>query len=303
MLKYVIQRVVLAFITLFIVLSLTYILIAALPAQKMVGSDAQLFAFYTDQVNLGFALDFRNEQTGLGERLWRFTDSSGVEHWFYKKPVFDQYISWLRNIVTKWDWGRSTSLKINYSAMGIIAEKLPTSLILNIFSVIVSVPLGILLGIIAGLKKNTKTDHIISTTVMIFISIPSFVVITFLLWILSYQLGWLPTQWPSKIAPIEDRIRGFIIPVLSLSFGSICGYCRFVRAELCEVMSSEYLLLARTKGLTKNQAITRHALKNAFVPIVETCLGNVIDIRDDASLNADVPICVITPYVFIIPLS
>ena len=63
-----------------------------------------------------------------------------------------------------------------------------------------------------------------------------------------------------------------------LSFGSICGYCRFVRAELCEVMESEYLLLARTKGLTRRQAIIRHAMKNAMVPIFPSILAEFIGI-------------------------
>ena len=63
---------------------------------------------------------------------------------------------------------------------------------------------------------------------------------------------------------------------MALSFGSICGYCRFTRAELTEVMSSDFLLLARTKGLTKAQSITRHAMKNAMVPILPSILAEVI---------------------------
>ena len=141
-----------------------------------------------------------------------------------------------------------------------------------------SVPIGIALGIWAALKKNKLTDHIISTTVMVFISVPSFVLITFLLLILCYNNQILPTQWPSSTAPMETKILGYIIPVFCLSFGSICGYCRFTRAELCEVMSSDYLLLARTKGLTKKQAILRHALRNAMVPIVPSILAEFIGI-------------------------
>lgn len=278
MTKYIIQRIVLAFITAFIILSLTYILVASLPAQKMVGEDAQLFAFYQDQVKLGFAVVFDREKSGYGDYLWKFTDATKQTYVYYKTPVLQQYFRWMGNIITKWDWGRSTSIKLNFSAIKIIGDRLPVSLYLNIISTVISVPLGIALGIVAGLKKNTLTDHTISTLVMVFRSIPSFVVITFLLWIFAYQLDWLPTQWPSVLAPTREKVLGFIIPVCALSFGSICGYCRFVRAELCEVMSSEYLLLARTKGLTKNQAITRHALKNAFVPILPSILAEFIGI-------------------------
>ena len=88
-------------------------------------------------------------------------------------------------------------------------------MLLNIISTIISVPLGIVLGIVAALKKNKKTDHIISTLVMILISIPSFILITFLLYLFCYETGWLPSKWPSVEAPLKTRILAFIIPVAS----------------------------------------------------------------------------------------
>ena len=148
----------------------------------------------------------------------------------------------------------------------------------NIFAVLISLPLGIGLGILAGLKKNTWVDHTISTVVMIFISIPSFVIISFLIYLLAFKTGWLPTMWPTKDQSSITKVLAYIIPLMALSFGTVCGYTRTVRAELCEVMSSEYLLLARTKGLTKNQAITRHALRNAFVPILPGVLASFLGI-------------------------
>ena len=96
--------------------------------------------------------------------------------------------------------------------------------------------------------------------------------------IFAYELNWLPSTWPADTASTIVKIKGYIIPVFCLSFGSICGYCRFVRAELCEVMESEYLLLARTKGLTRRQAIIRHAMKNAMVPIFPSILAEFIGI-------------------------
>lgn len=277
--RYVVKRLVLAFITLFIVLSLTFILLAMLPPSKTVGNANQVFAFYSDQARLGFMKVFSSEVSGYGEIIYKWTDDvTGRAMYFYKTPVMEQYFRWIGNIVTKWDWGTSSQIKVNASALGLIGQRLPVSMSLNIISVVISVPLGILLGILAGLKKNTWIDHLISTLVMIFISIPSFVTITFMVWIFGYNLGWLPTQWPSVLDPTSAKILGYIIPVFSLSFGSVCGYCRFVRAELCEVMSSEYLLLARTKGLTKNQAIVRHALRNAFVPILPSILAEFIGI-------------------------
>ena len=284
MLKYSIKRIILAFITCFIILTLTFILIKLLPTTKAVGTAEQVFAYYNKQVTLGYMVDFQTPNPAYGDLIYSVRDSSLKWHYFYVRPVMEQYGAWITNIFTKWDWGTSTKIKINFSAMSIIFDRLPTTFFINIISTVLAVPLGILLGIWAGLKKNKPTDHIISTLVMIFISIPSFVVISLLIFIFGYQLHWLPTIWPASTDPTHIRVLGYFIPVLALSFGSICGYCRFVRAELCEVMSSEYLLLARTKGLTKNQAITRHALKNAFVPILPSILAEIIGLLGGSTI-------------------
>ena len=108
--------------------------------------------------------------------------------------------------------------------------------------------------------------------------------IQLLIYVIVYVLNWLPPQYPSPTAPVSQKILGYFIPVISLSFGSICGYARFTRAELCEVMSSEYLLLARTKGLTKRQAILRHALRNAMVPIIPSILAEFIGIMSGSMI-------------------
>lgn len=280
MLKYSIKRIILALITAFIILTLTFFLVKSLPPRGVITSDDNVrYAFYVDQVNLGYVLDMPSEAKWLAdEPLALIKFDNGVEHWFYQKPIADQYFAWIGNIVTKWDWGRSTVLEPNSSAINIIFSRLPVSVSVNVIAVFVSVPLGIALGILAGLKKNTWIDHTISTLVMIFISIPSFVVITFMVYILAFKGGLLPTIWPTPDQSTQTKVLAYIIPVLSLSFGSVCGYTRFVRAELCEVMSSEYLLLARTKGLTKTQAITRHALRNAFVPILPSILAEFIGV-------------------------
>lgn len=276
MVKYVIKRIILSFFTLFIIVSLTFILLKLLPYERPIGSDSVQVAYYDRQYNLGYVyrLDAATDQ--YGELLYKSPSVKGKSNYYYQIPVMTQYVNWLKNIVTEWDWGDSKYIQPNVKASVIIMKKLPYSLRLNIWSVIFSVPLGIFLGILAALKKNTAVDHFISTMVMVFISIPSFVLITFALAILSYNLGWLPSTWPTDTAPLAMRIRGYIIPVFCLSFGSICGYCRYTRAELCDVLESDYLLLARTKGLTRRQAITRHALKNAMVPIFPSIISEFV---------------------------
>ena len=278
MLKYSLKRIVLAFLTAFIILTLTFFLMKSLPPRGVVSpNEGTRIAFYVDQVNLGYFVEKHELVPSLGDPLYQYQDkSTGLWSYFYVKPAIDQYFAWLGNIVTKWDWGRSTVIEPNSSAIGLIAERLPASMSINIIATVLSVPIGIAFGILAGLKKNTWVDHLISTLVMVFISIPSFVIISLLIYFLAFQAEWLPTAWPTPDQAVGTRILGFFIPVVSITFGSVCGYTRFVRAELCEVMSSEYLLLARTKGLTKNQAIVRHALRNAFVPILPAILADFI---------------------------
>lgn len=283
MTKYVIKRILLALFTTFIILSLTFILIKIMPFPMPMGSKIEAQnAYFLKQVELGYVLAFDSPQEQLGEYIFKYTTSGSLTNtqttYYYVKPVLSQYFSWLANIFTKWDWGVSNKIQPNVEVIRIILGRLPNTIKINIWSVIISVPLGILLGIIAALNKNKMTDHVISTSIMIFISIPSFIIITFLILIFAYNLHWLPTQWPVPTDPLITRIKGYVIPVVALSFGSICGYCRFTRAELCEVMASDYLLLARTKGLTKRQTITRHALRNAMVPIVPSILAEFVGI-------------------------
>ena len=276
--KYVLKRICLAFVTTFIILSLTFILIKLLPFQRPIGGDTQQIAYFDKQYHLGYVYRLDHAVDTYGDLLYKSPSDHGRANYYYQVPVLEQYVHWLRNIVTKWDWGYSKSFQPNVSASVIIMSRIGYSIKLNIFSVIFSVPIGILLGIWAALKKNSMTDATISTMVMVFISIPSFVLISFALRIFAYDLNILPSTWPPDTAPLATRVKGYIIPVFCLSFGSVCYYCRYTRAELCEVMESEYLLLARTKGLTRRQAIIRHALKNAMVPIFPVILGEFIGI-------------------------
>lgn len=230
------------------------------------------FQFYEREVKLGYMV--RIYASGSVPPK---ADASVVingQHIYYKTvPVFKQYFNWLKNILTDWDWGTSSTIQPGASAMTIIGARLPVTLKLNVWAMLLSVPLGFGFGIWAALKKNTLTDHVITILTMVFISVPSFVLIAYLMKWLGYDSGLLPTQWPSVDAPLADRVRGYIIPVSALSFGTIAGFTRMTRAELTEVMSSEFLLLARTKGLTKSETVLRHALRNAMVPLVPMIIG------------------------------
>ena len=276
MFKYVLKRVGFVFLVAFINITVTFLLIKSLPVERPIGQMKQQIAYCEEQVSLGYFYRFNEEQKNLGPYVLVTDDQKPV--YYYQVPVEEQYFKWLKNIITKWEWGVSEQIEPNVKVTVIIKERLPNTMKLNIIATVLSVPIGILLGIWAALKKNSLIDHTISTMVMIFISIPNFVLISIMILIFAYNLNWVPSKFPNPGASTLTFIKAYFIPVFCLSFGSICGYCRTVRAELCEVMESDYLLLARTKGLTKTQSILRHALRNAFVPILPGILAEFIGI-------------------------
>lgn len=277
--KYSIKRIVLLLVTAFIILTITFFLVKMLPDPPISGNEVSQYSFCLDQVSLGYYFDSPIELEGYGQTMMNpYLDPQGVWHYFYKEPIIDQYGAWLTNIFTKWNWGTSTAVEVGNSAIGIIGDRIQPTILINVFALIFSLPLGFLFGIIAALNKNKPIDHFISTLVMVFISVPSFVVISLLLLWLGYN-GSLPTGWPvTSDAPIGEQAAAMVIPVLSLMFGTIATFTRYTRAELCEVMSSEFLLLARTKGLSKFNCIIRHALRNSLVPLVPMIIGQFVGI-------------------------
>lgn len=276
--KYSIQRIVLLLITTFIILSLTFFLVKLLPDGAMPTNANDLRAYCQNQVNLGYYVVYNTEQSDLGDAILKYTSNDGLMSYFYRKPIIQQYFAWLGGIFTKWNWGLSSAIRPGFNAMDIIVDRLKPTVLVNIFAMIISVPLGFVFGILAALKKNKWQDSLISTLVMVMISVPSFVTISLLLLWLAYGTGWLPNRWPTSGSSIGSYAQAMIIPVLSLSFGTIAGFTRYTRAELTEVMSSEFLLLARTKGLTRRQCIIRHALRNSMVPIVPMIIGEFVGI-------------------------
>lgn len=183
------------------------------------------------------------------------------------RPLIEQYVIFIKNFLS-FDFGESINLYPRRPVFDVIAEKVPLTLVLNIFSLIITIPTGIACGIAAALKKNTLTDHAISTMVVFNVSVPSFVFASLLQYFLAYKLGWFPILLDLK-APFMSgaQLWSMVLPVLALSFGGIATITRYMRAELFEALSSEYMLLARAKGLTQLQATVRHALRNSFIPL------------------------------------
>ena len=255
MIKYVFKRILLMLVALFCITTICFMLIRALPMTPPEGINAA--------------------QEEVIREIW---DARG-----YNKPLLQQYGIYLRDIVTEFDFGTSWKIKSTEPAWDLLTKRLTPTVLVNLYSLLFSLPIGIAFGIYAAIKKNKWQDHVISTVVMIFVSVPSYVYAFLVQYFLYFKLD----LFPPTISSLADAggswfswtmFHSMIPAVLALSFGQIAGLCRFTRAELTETLTSDYMLLARTKGLTRAQATTRHALKNAMVPILPSILGSFIGI-------------------------
>lgn len=197
----------------------------------------------------------------------------------YYDPIPVQFINYIKRIFLEGDFGICVNLPEyrNQDVVDVFVTKLPPTILINIYSSLVSVPLGILLGIFAALKKNKWQDQVISTVVMLFISVPSFIYAFLVQYIFCFKLQLFPIIMNAGNNYFTGPMFLSMVPaVIAMSFGSVAGYARYTRAELTEVLTSDFMLLARTKGLTKGQATTRHALRNAMVPIFPSIVGEFI---------------------------
>ncbi len=258
MAKYVIKRLLLMIFTLFIISTICFVLIRALPMTPPEGSNESAKQAILDR--------------------W---DALG-----YNEPLLVQFGIYLKNIFTKFDFGTSWYVSHMKPVTELLFQRLLPTVLVNLYSLLLSIPIGIGLGCLAAIKKNKWQDHLISTVVMLFVSIPSYVYAFLVQYFLFFKLGW----FPQTIYSLEDAggwftgkmLYSMVLPILALSFGEIAGLCRFTRAELTETLTSDYMLLARTKGLTRAQATTRHALKNAMVPILPMIISSFIGIMSGA---------------------
>ena len=251
MVKYFFQRLGLMLLTLFIITLVCFVLVRMLPLPQLDPGDphAQI-------------VEQRREAMG------------------YNKPYMEQFGIFIKGLVTKWDWGVSDKLQVGKDVWSdIFLEKLPPTMIVNLYSIILAIPIGIVLGVWAALKKNTWIDHTISTLTMVCISVPSFVYASLIQYFLCFKLDIFPLVMKPGTDYFSWEMFVSMLPaVLALSFGTIAGFTRTTRAELTEVLTSEFMLLARTKGLTKTQATVRHALKNCMVVVLPSIFGSFIGI-------------------------
>lgn len=182
------------------------------------------------------------------------------------QPVPIQYAAWLGRVL-QGDLGRSIRSKQPVSDL--IAQRLPATMQLAVFSIVLALAIALPAGIISAVKRGTALDVVATTVSLLGVAVPSFFLGILLIFVLSLQLRWLPPT--GYISPFTDpamNLKLMIMPAITLGAGAAAVITRIARSSLLEVLDQEYVRTARAKGLRESLVVQRHAVKNALIPVV-----------------------------------
>lgn len=188
------------------------------------------------------------------------------------KPVIIQFISYIKNMLTG-DFGVSYNISKNTPISTLIASRLPISIEIGFMAVLIGALTGLVLGIIAAIFHDTILDTIATIISVIGVSVPSYV---FAL-ALSYQFGFKLKMFP-MLYQAQQAVRSSVLPSVALSMFTMASIARFTRSEMLEVLGSEYMLLAESKGLSGTKLIFIHGLRNALIPIITVLAPLIVDL-------------------------
>ena len=231
MLFYIVKRILLAILTIWIVITVTFFVMHAVPggpfmSEKAISKEAQA------ALEAKYGLD---------------------------KPLMEQYVTYLRDIVTKFDFGPSLKQR-GRMVIDIIMDGMKTSAKLGVIAACSAAVLGIVLGAVAAIRRNTVLDKTIMVITTAFVSMPSFIMGYFLLIIFSVRLGWVPANGASQ--------GGLILPVITLALYPMSYITRLTRSSMLDVLGQDYIRTARAKGVSYWRIIFGHALKNSLIPVI-----------------------------------
>jgi oligopeptide transport system permease protein len=234
MFRFIVRRLLITIPTILVVITLTWGLIRLAPGN-----------FYTGEKRIPPAIEKNiREKYGLD------------------KPWYEQFWRTMWPIVTRFDFGSSLRYE-GQSVNTIIARSLPVSATIGILAYLLSLIIGIVAGSIAALKQNSRWDYGSMALAMLGISVPNFVLGPILVLIFSLTLYWLP---PSRWGGFPSR--NLILPVITLSAIYMAYIARLTRAGMLEVLRSDYIRTARSKGLSEKDVVVRHALRGGLMPVV-----------------------------------
>lgn len=205
-----------------------------------------------DPVAVFFDFDYTEEQY-----------AEKAAEWGLDQPFFTQFFHYIRNIVTRFDFGYS--YYSGNSIMSELAARFPVSLRLGLISVLLTVVIGVPFGIISATRQHSALDYGVTFVSLFFAAVPGFWLSMILILIFSSRLGWLQSSG------LNDWT-GYIMPVAASSAQYIASVTRQTRSSMLEVIRQDYVRTARAKGVSEGSVIWKHALRNALIPVV-TLIG------------------------------
>ncbi len=248
MFKYILKRLGYLIITLFLVLTVNFLLLQLMP---------------------GSPFD--------GEKMTEAQKTILEEKYGLNDPIPTQYIRYMQGVL-KGDFGISFKLQ-NQEVTDLVLTRIPYTIKPGMLALLIGVLIGTTSGAIAAMKRNSWADHTITVISVLGVSIPSFVLAAFLQYFICNKLGWLPVLYQPanelRGITVWDEMKSLLLPAISLAIPVIASLMRYMRSELIEVLNTDYILLARAKGLTKSQVIVHHALRNALIPVI-TVVGPMV---------------------------
>ena len=242
MVKYILKRLGMALITLWAVVTITFLIMHAIPGDP-------------------FSKEGKQPEA---------VKNNLMRHYNLDKPLVEQYVIYLGNL-TKLDLGPSISSK-SRSVNDYIEDNFPVSLQLGVIALAFASVVGISLGMFAALKRNKWPDYLCMILAIIGISVPSFIMATLMIQVFAVKLKLFPTSgW--------GNIHNYILPVIALSLMPLAYISRMMRSSMIEVLGQDYIKTAKAKGLSEGQIIYKHALRNALIPVttvIGITLANIV---------------------------
>lgn len=179
------------------------------------------------------------------------------EKWGLDQPIYIQYARYIGNFVTG-DFGEAWAYG-GVPITGLIANRLPNTIVLAAFAWIVSAAIALPIGVMVAVKKDSAFDWAGKVVALIGQSAPSFAIGLILMWIFAVLLGWLPTSGN------DDGIKSIILPGVALGYYNVAAVMRLTRSSMLEVLDTEYVKLARIKGMPEWKVIWKHCFRNALI--------------------------------------
>ena len=269
MFHYFIKRLLLAFFTLFVIMVISYALLRLSPGDPTKSSFLGENSAMTEGLSAGKSDLAKNNS--MRERL------------HLDEPVYVGFALWMKGVLLHGDFGVSVAVDKGRSVVSLIMERLPVTLTINFWAILITYLLAIPIGIYSAISTRSKTDSVITVILFLLYSLPVFWV-ALLLQVVFCDGGYIP------IFPLKGISAGsvqglstwsillrtglhYVLPVICLSYAGIAGLSRFARTSMLEVIRKDYIRTARAKGLPEHIVILKHALRNAVIILITLFAG------------------------------